>query len=396
MNLSQIAEIRYSGDSQMLASLNSNPKLSKRIADFRPQQHRNSIRTHLLQSAVRVDERLLPKLARCVKRLHETVGVQDSIETYVYEGSAINAFVTRGRAHLYVALSSGAVNVLTDEELEFVVGHEFGHAVFEHVDVGVGHLLEASDLDPRDRMQMFAWKRAAEISADRMGLVCCGSLAIAATAMFKTLSGLNLPGLMIDAQAFSEQWDHLVAEVINCGANDEHWQLTHPFPPLRMKAMQLFAASRGGTTAGSSDVDVEKLLSMMDPRARENRDGVDPLLADFVLWGGIAVALASGDIGEHERRKLLGISTPENLERALTRNPSLDQALQNFQAALGRRHLQLKSLEIFRIAEALLHIAHADGEMEPAEKDCLARLLGIMGVGPDACELLMARYQKDR
>ena len=69
--------------------------------------------------------------------------------------------------------------------------------------------------------------------------MCCGSLEVAATALFKTLSGLRIKNLTINPAEFAEQWEHLENEVIEDGDSD-HWQLTHPFPPLRMKAMMIF------------------------------------------------------------------------------------------------------------------------------------------------------------
>jgi hypothetical protein len=53
---------------------------------------------------------------------------------------------------------------------------------------------------------------------------------------------------------FSEQWEQLEREVIE-GGDDNHWQLTHPFPPLRMKAMIVFAESGFLDNASSDDSD---------------------------------------------------------------------------------------------------------------------------------------------
>lgn len=407
MDSAKLSLSRYRGDLDLIAALKANPRLGKRISEAGSVAARNQIRTQLLHSAVRVDKRLLPQLASSSSRLQAASGLSDQIELYVFESSAVNAFVTRGRSHLFVALSSGAINILSEGELEFVIGHELGHAMFEHVDFGVGPLLEAQNVEPRDRMQMFAWKRAAEISADRMGLIFCGSLETAATAFFKTLSGLSLPGVTIDVAAFAEQWDHLMAEVVQCGDNEGHWQITHPFPPLRMKAMQLFWKSDyfedaddrrlpgARPSLAAIDQETAKLLAMMDPMARDDKTTGDPLLADFVLWGGVHIALSNGEINEHEKRRLTGVAQPEAVDNAISQNPTMESSLINFGQFLERRHQRLRTLEIHRIMEGLLHIAHADGQMDAQEKQALVAVAQKLGIPAGAVDMMISKYQSE-
>ena len=174
----------------------------------------------MLANAVRVDGSVIPHLSNSTRELQERVGLEQPLEAYVFQEASMNAFVTRGRSHILVALSSGAVNHLAADELEFVIGHELGHTLFGHIDVMVAALLESSSASPRSKMQALAWKRSAEISADRVGLICCRSLETASTALFKTLSGLATRDLRVDPDAFSNQWEHLKQEVLDSGGSD--------------------------------------------------------------------------------------------------------------------------------------------------------------------------------
>jgi len=85
------------------------------------------VRAQLLSTAVRVESNLLPNITEDFHTLKTRVGLEESMEAYVYEESSINAFVTKCRTHTMAGLSSGAVTKLSKEELEFVIGHEFGH-----------------------------------------------------------------------------------------------------------------------------------------------------------------------------------------------------------------------------------------------------------------------------
>ena len=58
-----------------------------------------------------------------------------------------------------------------------------------------------------------------------------------------------LEGIKVSPEELAGQWDYLSQEVASAGERDQ-WQMTHPFPPLRMKAMMTFwPASRYATVA---------------------------------------------------------------------------------------------------------------------------------------------------
>ncbi len=282
---------RFTGDVELLEQLRADEVIAQRLNEHAAIKYQSSMRTHLLSNAVRVDTRLVPAVAAACSRLKEVANLESDMEVYIFEDSSINAFVSEGNVHTFVALSSGAVNNLSEVELDFVIGHELGHAIFGHVDVGVHYVLETGDMEPRSCMQLLAWQRAAEISADRVGLICCGSLEAAATALFKTLSGLRIKGLSISPAEFAEQWEHLENEVIEGGASD-HWQLTHPFPPLRMKAMMLFWASGkfdqqpvAPQSHEKADTGDPSPAGADGPFGQREKDAADPMLADYCKRG---------------------------------------------------------------------------------------------------------------
>lgn len=232
MGSTSLQDARFGRDRELLEQIRADELLKRELARSEVLRQRSMMRARLLSGAVRVNVRLLPNVAQSFARIARHVEGGKELDAYVFADPEINAFVAEGRSHMLVAVSSGAVSALSSEELEFVIGHELGHAVYGHLDVAAGFLIEHGNLDLERCQLLRSFQRAAEVSADRAGLVCCGSLEVAANALFKTLCGLHLPGHTVDPEELAAQWDHLVEEVLDDGRRDQ-WQLSHPFPPLR-------------------------------------------------------------------------------------------------------------------------------------------------------------------
>ena len=401
-----IARSRYRGDVQRLEALSAARSLKGGGRSLEAQHHQATIRAQLLAEGVRADMALLPTVALAVRDLQARAGIAEPLEVYVFDEGSVNAFVTRGRSRVLVGLSSGCVNALTPRELEFVIGHELGHLVFGHVDVDTPHLQDRAEGSARTGMALRAWQRAAEISADRAGLICCGSLGIATSAFFKTLCGVRVPEGSVDPRAFAAQWHELEKEIVDVGSGD-HWQGSHPFPPLRMSAMMMYWDSlaaravpeRAVDTAAPDELEtsIERLLMLMDPLAREDAQAADPVLVEFLLWGGLAIALADGRLHETELARLREFLPAARLQAAVDEAAgSFAACLDRFRAAVSQRHGKLKAMEIHRIMEGLLQVVHADGTVDPKEVAGFKKLGELLGVGDRACELLMTRFTSDK
>ena len=91
-----------------------------------------------------------------------------------------------------VMLSSSLLEGFEPDGLQFVIGHELGHHLFDHRRIPVGALLGGEvQIGAALALRLFAWQRYAEISSDRAGLACAGRLEPAAHALFKLSSGLR-------------------------------------------------------------------------------------------------------------------------------------------------------------------------------------------------------------
>ncbi len=108
-----------------------------------------------------------------------------------------------------LVLSAQYIELFTPAELAFMVGRELGH-------IKAGHTRFSSILSANGRespivaIAFGAWLRIIEYTADRIGLLCCGSLDVALSAIaVSTFQGV---GRQVDVSAFAEQRRELDAE----------------------------------------------------------------------------------------------------------------------------------------------------------------------------------------
>ncbi len=389
---------RFSSERRTFDSIHDDRDLAPAIDEARRLGGAHLARQRLLSDAVRIDTGVVPDLAKAFRDVAERAQIEEPLEAYVHVGAEINAAVVPARDRKIVVLSSGAIERLEHKELDFVIGHELGHALFGHLDLPAGFLIEGAggtSVEPRQARQLLAWKRQGEISADRAGLICCGGLEVAAQALFKTISGLNVPGFQVDPDEFAKQWDDLAQEVRSDAAGD-YWKATHPFPPLRMRALiafwktdrakEMLTDAPGGTPLEQADRAIDRDLALMDPLSRDSTDGDesaggDPLLADFFLWGGLYVAAADGRIDPSELRAVRALVGRDKVDRTMAEvKPSKTTYRERFQAARDARRKPLTALELHAIFSGLAGVAIADGVIDPKEIKALHALAKVCGV----------------
>ncbi|WP_437670757.1 M48 family metallopeptidase [Sorangium sp. So ce131] len=390
MKPTSLHEARFSGERSLHEQVLSDEVVKRELHRAEILRQRSATRARLLSEAVRVNVRLLPNVAQSFARLSRHAELGKELEAYVFAEPQINAFVAEGRSHLLVGVSSGAVSALSSEELEFVIGHELGHAVYGHLDVPANHLVANGNLDLERAQLVLSFQRAAEVSADRAGLVCCGSLEVAANAIFKTLSGLTIPGLKVDPVELAQQWEHLVDEVVDVGRRDQ-WQLSHPFPPLRLRALLSFWRHGPGPAA---DDEVRRLLALMDAQPAQKADADDPFLARFLFWGSLYVALAGGKATTPEQRARLAALAPASADAAEAVRGgagAAELALQRFQEARRARRTKLSAAELHRLVGGLIGMARQDGPILEGEVLRLRKLGGELGIAPAAVDMMIAK-----
>jgi Zn-dependent protease with chaperone function len=271
------------------------------------------VRRKLLSSSVRLSRSMSPEVHKMADQCIEKLGVDIPLELYAYASPQYNAACFKPEeGRLFVMFSSSLLESFDDRELLFVVGHEFGHHVYGHHDIPVGYILNGQQPPPASlALQLFAWTRYAEISADRAGAFCANDFEAVARALFKLASGLTSDKIVrFNLSDFLKQLDEMKSfdEGPGQGAPMEDWFSTHPFSPLRVKALQLFQHSElmrpGGASKAELEVNVQCMMGMMEPGYLEGRTDVAKFMRQLFIAGAIAVANAREGISDEEKAVL--------------------------------------------------------------------------------------------
>jgi Zn-dependent protease with chaperone function len=173
-----------------------------------------ALRLIFLGSAVRAGDRQFPKVHRVFAEAAATLDVRDLPELYIMSGPMPNAMCI-GLDKPFIVVNSALVDLLDEEELRFVLGHELGHAqsghaLYQSVLIFLVRLSGVIAWMPLGVLGLRAiiaalmeWSRKAELSGDRAGLLACQDPAAALRTHMKLASGGHLED--VDATAFLAQ-----------------------------------------------------------------------------------------------------------------------------------------------------------------------------------------------
>jgi Zn-dependent protease with chaperone function len=84
-----------------------------------------------LGSAIRVDHRQYPRVYRLFAEAAATLDVTELPELYVQYDRSINGMCI-GMSKPFIVINSGSLELLDDEELRTLLGHEIGHLLSGH------------------------------------------------------------------------------------------------------------------------------------------------------------------------------------------------------------------------------------------------------------------------
>ena len=305
----QADDIRCDNDLALFEKLKDHidvKRVNKEIAKHEAEGP-TGIRRNLLSTSVRLTKGMAPEITKMADECIEKLGVELPLELYVYSGPQFNAACFKPEDdRLYVMFSSSLLEGFNSQELKFVMGHELGHHVYDHHAVPIGYLLRGQARpDPQLALELFAWSRYAEISADRAGAHCAQDMDAVATSLFKLSSGLTSKIVKFSLDDFVAQADDMQAfdQEPGQGAPQSDWFSTHPFSPLRVKALKLFEQSKlyGGKQSKTDlEVGVQAVLSLMEPSYLEAKTDTAEAMRRLLFAGLISVADASNGISDKE------------------------------------------------------------------------------------------------
>ncbi len=370
-------DLRYRTDKQQSDAL-LEEKDVKRVNEALEKQEAEGptgLRRRLLSTSVRLSRKMAPDVYKLSDECVERLSMDTPLELYVHASPQFNAMCFKPEeGRLFVMFSSSLLEGFTSKELQFVMGHEFGHHVYDHHAIPIGYLVKGQQRpDPRLALRLFTWSRNAEISADRAGAYCAQDLHSVASGLFKLSSGLTGSLVKFDLDEFLQQVDDMQAEDAEpgAGAPQGDWFSTHPFSPLRVKALRMFFESNlmkdGGSSLDELDVGVQRIMSLMEPSYLDARTDAAIAMRHLLFAGAVVVANASGNVKKEEIEAFEKFFEKGDFNDKL----NADRIKQELPQRIQRTNDNCTDTQRMQVIRDLCVIAMADGNVKDKELDVL-------------------------
>ncbi|WP_328913520.1 MULTISPECIES: M48 family metallopeptidase [unclassified Streptomyces] len=233
-----------------------------------------SLRLLFLSDSVRVGDEQFAHLYAMLRDACSILDLEKVPDMYVTQDPKPNAMCV-GMDEPIIVVTTGLVELLDEEEMRAVVGHEVGHALSGH-SVYRTILLFLTNLAlrvawiPLGNLAVLGivtalreWFRKSELSADRAGLLVGQDLQASMRGLMKIAGGNHLHEMNVDA--FLKQADEYeaagdlrdsVLKILNVLPR------SHPFTTVRAAELRTWAASR----------DYQRLMDGHYPRRTEDKD----------------------------------------------------------------------------------------------------------------------------
>jgi len=278
-------KIRFSGD-QLKPELDGERRVN------------NVIKSYFYQSGLQITQEVTPHLYLNLLRACDRLEIPIScFEAFVYASPEIQAeCYSSGAIDCTLRFTSSFIDLLDNDELEFVIGHELGHFLLHH------SMTQAKRND--EDLEYYIQQRAQEISADRLGLMACGSLDVAIRTLIKMVSGLSTHHLRLDTGTFISQ--------LQKSKPQNNMFATHPSVIVRSRALLWF--SLGETFQSGASLERSPGLDILDERINHDldkyvdsdvREKIAEVKNDLYMWMAAYKVVEDGKFDKNEQKMFI-------------------------------------------------------------------------------------------
>lgn len=279
---------------QILDALHSDVLLAVRSHTGKEHSSLFESKSYREGNCFKIEENSLPDLYRICQEVITTLDFKEPIDFYLSGESDINAHSweseDEGEPNL-IEIHSALFNLLTEDELKFVIGHEIGHLI--NHDMLVKSLIEFAYPD-EDTIPTYIDMRyrllahITELAADRYGYLANHNLEACVSALYKLASGIDLQKMDVSISALIESNEKHIKFFM-----EEKGKMfgDHPVNPLRVQALHVFS------TAESQEQVDQCIYDIFNCTADKI---CDDFAIRFALSAGMLMAQVDGEVSKRE------------------------------------------------------------------------------------------------
>ena len=259
-------------------------------------------RSNMEGHSLKVEKDLLCDFYNLCHDVKKKLKFEEKVDFYITGDSSVNAFSvaaeTEGEPHI-VNINSALFNLMTTDEMRFVIGHELGHLI--NKDTKLKRLIlfvfpPESNVPVMLQHKIRLHDQLAELVADRYGYLATENLDACVTAFFKLASGLDLAKMNVSIDALIADNNRRLDYFLNDKGIS---RAAHPVNPIRIQALNLFAKA---DSKEALDSGMDELTSIL---LKVGGNELDEHMATFIASAGLIVANADDDVNKDEIEQII-------------------------------------------------------------------------------------------
>tara|TARA_B100000780_G_C21114975_1_gene451001 strand:+ start:1399 stop:2604 length:1206 start_codon:yes stop_codon:yes gene_type:complete len=358
-------------------------------------KHQYETSLNILSNGLEITELNSPILSsifeNCKKTLFPSKNIPN-ISLYLTPDLVPNAScIYLDKNEYIININSSLLDLLSKEELAFIIGHEIGHLKFKHHQITSS--AQCDSLSATLELKIMEYNRMCEITADRSGFICSG-FEDATQALFKLSVGTKSELVKLNLLQINNQLGNLSA-LLDKKIHLRQSKLSHPYSLIRLIAINEFK-----NFTKSSKLDPKNLLkidkviiealAIMSPKAYVPEE---LLLMYACFW----VAYCDKNVQENEIQSIYSFCSGRMVDEFNTEVISSKNKLA-FIIKSFKDHFK-KNSSITRparatILEKLLCIAKADGMIRKIELDNIRTISKLLDIDTPFVERSIQQFTK--
>lgn len=272
--------------------------LRKTKTSSRDAYWRSSMEGHSL----RVQKELLPDFYELCQDVKKKLKVKEEVDFYITGDSDVNAFSLAAEdegEHHIVNVNSALFDLMSTDELRFVIGHELGHLI--NKDTALARLINfvfppEAAVPVTLQYKIRLHEQLAELVADRYGYMATENLGVCVTAFFKMASGLDLEKMNVSIDALIADNNRRLEYFLKDKGISRS---SHPVNPIRVQALNLFATCQSQEELHKG---MDELISIL---LKVGDSELDEYMARFIASAGLIVASSDKRVKEDEVNQII-------------------------------------------------------------------------------------------